>query len=687
MVDQPAPPVMPTGTVLWATSPKGFGFATDVHVAHFDNLSAFSLELTWNGQPLSPSRSIAYASRLEVSASVPGLDVVERKLITADDVLISSVIVTAGAAGSLVATVASALADRTDATGRRVGAGVHHALPLHFDLGVLGAKLAGSSLVARRNVEAGDVFEVRVALAAARSPEVAAAAVDRVLADADPAATEAAYLRRWLLDLAPGFDAPDEMFTRAFLYRLLVAKKAILDPRHGYLQHPAAVEGRWAARWYPVVITYGAGHQLNELRWLRDPELAWGHLSNFVDNQRDDGAFVGASIDLRLREYTDFIAASAYDLFLASGDRSRFATVGRALARNVDYMLTRDCDGDFMPVPANHWETGMEWQPSFFAPSGYDTTREAVVERVDYACYLYGGAVAAARALELAGEDGDRYREVAERTRASIEGVMWDAVAGTYLSQLPGPSRRITALSHEIIDEREIVGFYPPGFGVTPDEKLLYLRLLSDPVHWRAPWPVPSVDMRSPAFHPGVAWPLGPGGSSAMWNGATWPHAQSFVLRSLARAERAGAVAAGASFALLRSYTEAHFAGVDHARRLDWPVVGEMYNAFRGQWLTNERDYFHSTYVDLVITLLGGILPAEDDRLRISPLPAAGLWDRYAITRIPYHGHEIAIAWDAPGGADAYGDGVEGLAVWVDGTLRAIRPESGPLEIDLDLPR
>ena len=53
----------------------------------------------------------------------------------------------------------------------------------------------------------------------------------------------------------------------------------------GHLPRPAFFEGR---EYYSRVVQYSTPHILEETRWLRDPDLAWGHF----DNMRA-GQFVG----------------------------------------------------------------------------------------------------------------------------------------------------------------------------------------------------------------------------------------------------------------------------------------------------------------------------------------------------------------------------------------------------------
>ena len=86
-------------------------------------------------------------------------------------------------------------------------------------------------------------------------------------------------------------------------------------------------------------------------------------------------------------------------------------------------------------------------------------------------------------------------------------------------------------------------------------------------------------------------------------------------------------------------------------------------------------DYFHSTFVDLVLGGLLGIRGALEDRLVIAPLTQS----RFAVDNLKYHGRDVAITFD-PDGGTVYG--CPGLCAYVDGTLVASNA-SAPLNLAL----
>jgi len=213
---------------------------------------------------------------------------------------------------------------------------------------------------------------------------------------------------------------------------------------------------------------------------------------------------------------------------------------------------------------------------------------------------------------------------------------------------------------------REIVGFYPFAFELAPASHEDMFARLVDPAEFWTPFPPASSSLQSPATSQD-GWPIGPGGSQAMWNGPTWPHAISIMADAMA--------------------TVLNYCCRSMGRDWSRPSIGEFYHGETGIVKTGERDYFHSTYADILIMHLIGLVPRDDDRIQIDPLLPDGKWEHFLLGNVFYRGHDVTIAWDAPGGDDHYHDGEQGLSLWVDGALVASRPDLGPLEVDLPAAR
>ena len=100
------------------------------------------------------------------------------------------------------------------------------------------------------------------------------------------------------------------------------------------------------------------------------------------------------------------------------------------------------------------------------------------------------------------------------------------------------------------------------------------------------------------------------------------------------------------------------------------PDVVEHYNPLTGAPISQEEDYFHSSWIDLVVTGLAGLQVGEGIAA-VDPIPY-GL-DYFDLDGMIVRGRQIRIAWcDLGAGPN---DLEPGLSVWIDGQL-AVRSES-----------
>ncbi len=455
----------------------------------------------------------------------------------------------------------------------------------------------------------------------------------------DAAAVAGAHIAEyasWFERNVPRFECPDPWFEKLWWHRWYVVRHCLAEPKTGFLREPCFFEGRHGS-WYPQVITYGHALQSAEVRWLCDPRYAYGHLSAVLRNQFEGkegfyaGMFPNVQVDRRVNfYYTDWIPRGAWDVFLVHPDRDYMAWALPRLERNVEEIVARfDPDNDYLPtvLPQNpgdaHFHTGMEWQPSFFwfsSPRAFD--RETPLERVDFACALYASCRAIAEARQALGREPGEFELYARRIAAAVRDRMWDPERRFHYSVRPDTKEKALV--------EEIVGFYPAAFDL-PGAEPAFERLF-DPAQFWCAYPAHSASKKSDLYSQ-----TAPAG--CRWNGATWPFANSLVAEALASGVRRGAASRRQYFDFLERYVRAQFEEGDLAR----PATGEFYDSDTGAWQTGVKDYFHSTYADLLIRHVGGLVPRADDRLEFHPVVDA--WDRFRFEGVPYRGMRLDIEW------------------------------------------
>jgi hypothetical protein len=127
---------------------------------------------------------------------------------------------------------------------------------------------------------------------------------------------------------------------------------------------------------------------------------------------------------------------------------------------------------------------------------------------------------------------------------------------------------------------------------------------------------------------------------------------------------------------LLKQYAAAHVRKLEDGGLVPW--IDENQNPFTGDWISRTiilqtpamlkrfprergKDYNHSTFCDLVISGLCGLVPHEDGRIDVKPLAPTG-WDWWCLDGVRYHGTDVTVLFDRDG--KRYGRG-KGLVVEV----------------------
>jgi SAM-dependent methyltransferase len=533
----------------------------------------------------------------------------------------------------------------------------------------------------RLTVPPGKQGRLLVAMAVLPEGEDAAAAVSAALDPAgDPLARHVAAYQAWFDRNIAYFECSDPDITKIYYHRWYVLRKNLMDPRVGRLRWKTFTEGRWRVNWYPHVISYGGGHQIREARWLADPSYWQDHLRTYAHNERPDGLYPNRVLPVGPKEgqYTDWITASALDGHKLHPDRKFLEEVADKLAANArGWQKVYGLKDNHLLFVDSHWWTGMEWQPSFFYFSDWKTDPKersmprgnTPLARVDLTAYNYGNARAVARIYELLGQN-DRaaeFQRLAAGIKKDLQELMWHPGGGFFYSLRAADLKRA--------DVKEVVGIYPFYFDL-PDPGRGYERAwdsILDPEQFWTPWPVASVSKQCPAYSQ-TGWPHDQAsGTACMWNGPSWPHANSVVMTAMANTLRHYPpcnLKREHLWRLFQSFTRVQF-------KDGQPWTGEYYNGLTGEWKTGERDYNHSTYADILLGDLLGIVPRSDDVLEIDPLLPEGALDRFVLDGQAYHGHRLSLRWDK--GRPA----AERFEVYVDGRRVAAADRLKKLFIDL----
>lgn len=451
--------------------------------------------------------------------------------------------------------------------------------------------------------------------------------------------TEAAA---WLQANVPRFDCPDADLVEIWYFRWWALRK--------HLRRDDA--GRWVFTEFitrPAPVSSALGHHLMEGRWLRDPVYHDHYVDFWLDPSQHQ----------KLHKYSQWLPHALWQRALVTGDTG-FVTsrLDRLIADHRTWAEERQRPD------------GLYWQHDVrdAMEESISGGRHTKNVRPTINSYMAGSSLALAEIARHAGRvaEAEAFAEEGESLRQKLLDTLWN------------PQDAFFEVVHEdgsFANVREAIGFIPWYFSLPPTGRGYEVawRSFTDEQGFRAPFGITTAERRHPAFR-------SHGVGTCEWDGAVWPFATSQTLVALANVLRGppqDAVTTDDYLAAMLTYARSH--------RFDGqPYLGEYLDETTGQWLKGRdprsRWYNHSTFADLVIGGLVGLVPRSDDTLSLHPLVPADRWDWFCLEGVRYHGHDLTIVWDRDG--TRYGRGA-GLTAWVDGrrtlhapTLTAI---SGPL--------
>jgi hypothetical protein len=263
---------------------------------------------------------------------------------------------------------------------------------------------------------------------------------------------------------------------------------------------------------------------------------------------------------------------------------------------------------------------------------------------------MYANALAISKVAELAGKKAiaKKYTQKAARLKSLIHKLMWDNKAQFFKVRYP---------NGKLADVREEIGFIPWYFNLPKaGHEQAWLQLINLQ-GFKAPMGITTAERRHPQFR-------SHGVGTCEWDGAVWPYATSQTLVGLAN--------------VLRNYKQQYVSKKDYFDELityalshsyrGKPYIGEYLDEINGKWLKPDSDrsryYNHSTFCDLVICGLVGLVPRPDDTITIDPLIPHNAWDWFCLDNVHYHGRILTILWDRSG--EKYNKG-KGFNIFVDG--------------------
>lgn len=428
----------------------------------------------------------------------------------------------------------------------------------------------------------------------------------------------------WLQKEIPFFECPDREVEEMYYYRWWSFRKHLEKTDQGY------VFTEFLTRATPV--SSALGHQLMEGRWLHNQDYLDDYVRYWLRNP--------AGLQ-PLHKYSSWLEDALYQRFLVTGDRRFIVSLLNDLA--ADY---RQWEQERLLTNNMFWQYDVR-DAMEESISGSRTNKNI---RPTINSYMFGNARAIAAIARLAGNTAlaAEFDARAARLKKLVQEQLWNSDAEFF---------EVRRDNGKFSGAREEIGFIPWYFEL-PDDRKDYAQAwtqLTDARGFSAAYGITTAERRHPQFRTH-------GYGHCEWDGAVWPFATSQTLDALANFLRDYK----SSTAAPRDYYDAFLTYTHSQHAAGKPYLGEYLDETTGQWINGKagrsRYYNHSTYADLLITGVVGLVPRADQTVEIWPLLPAGTWDWFCLDGVNYHGRALTILWDADGTHYHRGQGLALLA-------------------------
>jgi hypothetical protein len=443
----------------------------------------------------------------------------------------------------------------------------------------------------------------------------------------------------WYKDNIPFLETPDKDIDRTYYYRwdILTLHLVYGSPVSGYACTEFLDRPWWSGKY--GTISCAAGHQLYELQWARDNRY-WEDFAQYWF--KTPGA--------QPRNYSTWLADAIWNGYKVKYNKPLVASLKDGLVQNygkwekerwvdAEGMFSWDGMHDGMETNINSRQTP-KW---FEGAPGYRPTLNS---------YMWGDANAISNIANLVGDQAtvNSFKQKAAIIKSNFQQKCWDPSRQFFFHRFAQDERdgiKANTLTYQTgkfagnPHGREQIGFIPWYFNMPDAGYESAWKFLMDPNYFYSTFGPTTVEKNDPLYN------VSP--RCCAWSGNAWPFATSQTLKGMAN--------------LLRNYQQPYITKKDYIKLLDnfanthlkdgIPYIGEANHPETGSWdghdyVGHSEHYFHSSYIDLIITGLMGLQPKDTDSIEVNPLIPDD-WDFACLDNVKYHGNDVTIIWDRTG--------------------------------------
>lgn len=546
----------------------------------------------------------------------------------------------------------------------------------------------------------------------------------------DPAASykdSVTTYNQWWVDNIPYVETPEHNIDKTVVYRWWLARFNSLDANMpgNTFQYPTSIEGVLG---YNNQIVLTSGMFINDTKWLRNPDLAYGTWVSagqtakkgqsgyyyYHDNPGDPANWN--------HSYTQYITKAGWDSYKVHGGPSSLAeALGDYGSDDVNGLLNSKSEPDDNDNQNNNENYLIDW--SWWSMTGNDADAVSFSEpgrsgqrmdRADGSANMWANANAAAQAYYAAAEaETDEAKKAELQEKADTMQETADNIKDGVLTELWNPETKL--IQHKWLSDgafakyKENNNYYPYSVGLIPSEgeegyQAEYeeaLRLFADADEF----PIFPFFTANQADKEELNFP----GSNnfSIINATPLLQIYSAGIRDY-NADDNGYITSETFKKLLYWVAFAHYQGGNN----NYPDQNEFWNMdndnvgdLNGDGVVNNvdknldstqnggkityRSWIHHTQLGTtnwtIIEDVAGMVPREDNKIELNPI-ALPDWEHFTVNNLSYHGQDLSIVWNndgtynAPKGYTLY---LDGKAVFTSDKLAHLvyDPTTGTVEV------
>lgn len=471
----------------------------------------------------------------------------------------------------------------------------------------------------------------------------------------------------WFENNIPFFDSPDTLLNKVYYYRWKLFKAHLRQTgNNGFVVTEFINHVPWDREPF-CTINAASMHHIHEGRWLKDERYLNGYIDYLFGQGGND------------RRYSESIADAAYQYYLVQGN-------SKSITKHLDSMVQsfQGWSDHYDSTKKLYWIPAMPDATEYTIASidasggtaGFD---HGEAFRPTINSYQYANALAISRIAEMKGEvsTAKTFRQTADALKYRIQSDLWNPSLEHFTDRFKQENQFVHYW--DFIRGRELAGLIPWYFNLPDDSQLLGVAwkhaLDTNGLMGRFGYRTnePSYEHYFKQF----VWFEGQRGSQ--WNGPSWPYQSSLVLTAMSNLlhqYRQHTVKRSDFMHVLKSYANQHVlpnGDLNLVENYDPNLGGPIVYYY---W---SNHYNHSSFNDLIISGLCGLIPSEGDTLAIDPLADASI-PYFCLDGISYHGRKLSFLYDQDG--SRYGKG-KGLMAYVDGKKVVVDSTNGKFRIPI----